>query len=81
MGNKVFTHLLNMESHKTAVVSSLLALFNGYFDWIKDDIPLVTDVQKYTLGYLLSLPKISPSLFNGKHSPPLLFLIYAKKEC
>ncbi|KAI7891780.1 uncharacterized protein EV154DRAFT_507174 [Mucor mucedo] len=66
MGDKVFTHLLS--SHKSLVIDSLLSLVEDYFRWIDEEQSFVTEVQQYMLGYLLSLPKISPSLFNESWS-------------
>lgn len=66
MGDKVFTHLLS--THKSLVIGSLLSVVDDYFGWIKKDIVFESEVQQYTLSYLLSLPKISPSLFNGTRS-------------
>lgn len=52
MGDKVFTHLLNME-HKVTVVSSLLALFDQYFEWIKDNEPLITGTHEIRRSHIL----------------------------
>ncbi|KAG2235126.1 hypothetical protein INT48_006507 [Thamnidium elegans] len=71
MGDKVFSHLLSMEKNKQTVINSLLDLIDQYFIWIKNSEPLTADIQKFMLGYLLSLPKIAPALFNESWS--LLF--------
>lgn len=46
MGDKVFTHLLNMEKNKEIVLKCLLDLFDEYFNWIKENQPFVTGKKK-----------------------------------
>ncbi|KAG1071175.1 hypothetical protein G6F42_026051 [Rhizopus arrhizus] len=50
------------------VVQSVVDLLDQYLLWIKDNASLSTDLQRFTLGYLLSLPKISPALFQESWS-------------
>ncbi|KAI9470965.1 MAG: hypothetical protein EXX96DRAFT_373932 [Benjaminiella poitrasii] len=70
--NHLFIHLLNYsEQHKGIIVNSVVDLFNQYFIWIQNNNPLTSDVQKFTLGYLLSLPKVSPALFE--QTWPIIF--------
>ncbi|KAI7903443.1 uncharacterized protein BX663DRAFT_506527 [Cokeromyces recurvatus] len=67
--NHLFIHLLNhSEEHKNIIINSVVCLFNQYIIWIQHNEPLTTELQKYTLGYLLSLPKISPALFEQSWS-------------
>lgn len=65
MADRVFSHLLAIEEHREVVVKSLIALIEQYCSWIANQNTLETDLQRFTLGYLLSLPKISIKLFDA----------------
>ncbi|CEG70828.1 hypothetical protein RMATCC62417_06653 [Rhizopus microsporus] len=73
IGNSLFQHLLSIHPNQT--VESLTTIQKRYLDWISNPSVLSTDFQKFTLGYLLSLPKISPALLNESWSS-MFNLIY-----
>ncbi|EPB86854.1 hypothetical protein HMPREF1544_06379 [Mucor circinelloides 1006PhL] len=67
ISNHLFQHLLQ-GPRMQFVVQSVVDLLDQYLLWIKDNASLSTDLQRFTLGYLLSLPKISPALFQESWS-------------
>ncbi|KAI9281945.1 hypothetical protein BY458DRAFT_205046 [Sporodiniella umbellata] len=64
--DSLFNHLLN--THPSCVIESLTKIVKQYTDAILTPTPALTDVQKHTLGYLLSLTKISPNLLRDSWS-------------
>ncbi|KAI8636683.1 hypothetical protein BD408DRAFT_376494 [Parasitella parasitica] len=76
ISNHLFEHLLQgqqqqqqqQQQQRQLVVQSVLDLLEQYTIWTKDNAALSTDLQRYTLSYLLSLPKASPALFEQSWS-------------
>ncbi|CAO3655497.1 unnamed protein product [Mucor hiemalis] len=64
MADQIFSHLLAIEQQKEAVIESLMSLIEQYYSWIINDKTLETDLQRFTLSYLISLPRISVKLFD-----------------
>ncbi|KAK4514590.1 uncharacterized protein ATC70_002189 [Mucor velutinosus] len=67
ISDHLFQHLLQGQQMQL-VVQSVADLLDQYLLWIRDNAPLSSDLQRFTLGYLLSLPKISPALFQESWS-------------
>ncbi|CAO3653584.1 unnamed protein product [Mucor fragilis] len=67
ISDHLFQHLLQGQQMQL-VVQSVVDLLDQYLLWITDNAPLSSDLQRFTLGYLLSLPKISPALFQESWS-------------
>ncbi|KAI8386898.1 hypothetical protein BD560DRAFT_383128 [Blakeslea trispora] len=64
VSHSFFTHLLDFSSqHKQIAISSVTQLLCDYLDWIRQE-SFTTDLHRFTLSYILFLPKTLPALFE-----------------
>lgn len=81
MSDSLFQHLLNTQSRELVIHSLVNILKDHYLNHVTAHTSFTTgtydyqitwnintqaDIQRNMLGYLLSLPKISPVLIDGK---------------